>query len=66
MRKKMDFTNIEINMFLGWRFNMYYLKHEPWCMVTFMALMNLIHEKRYRDEYTCFFLFNDILPEYLV
>ena len=62
----MDLTNIEIDLFLGHGFNVYYPKHLPSGMVTFMSLMNLIQENRYREAFICFLLFNDVLPGYIV
>ena len=62
----MDLVQMDMNLFLGNRYDVYYPLHIPSSMVTFMHLIQLIEVKNYKQAFNCTTLLNEVLPEFIM
>ena len=56
----MDLVQMDMNLFLGNRYNVCYPLHIPSSMVTFMHLIQLIEVKNYKQAFNCIMLLNEV------
>ena len=57
---------MDMNIFLGDRYEVFYPLHIPSSMVTFMHLIQLIEMKNFKQAFNCITLLNEVLPEFIM
>ena len=57
---------MEMNIFLGKRYHVFYPLHIPSAMVTFVQLLQLIDDGAFHLAFACLLMMNEIIAEYFM